>query len=207
MVRKRFTGYFGILAGVQVCLVWISFQTVQAQDTHRNIMADITLQCFASEVTPFSKDLPLQLVGSGHAQIVSGEVEAQLLERGFTLINSAESLRLDYEVELANVVLKRNGRNRLDRTVSLGLTFKLFEQAVDTSNKLIDSGTCSSERTDTIQRDAISALSYEGFPETSPAVPAKGGWKRFIKPAVLIGATAVGTYLFFNLRSRRSDSG
>ena len=186
------------------------------QMTHRNVMADIALSCFESALPTPSV---LQLEGSGMAAIVTPSIENGLLSRGFRLSEDDSALRLTYNVELAKVDLSRKGRKQLTRRVSLGLSYKILggskgahmDESVPTDSlageSLVDAGTCSDTRTDVIDREIAPELGYEGFPATNPSIPPKGGILRFIQPLVLVAATVVGTYLFFNLRSRRADGG
>jgi len=178
---------------------------------HRNVMADIALQCV---ITHIDKASPMQVEGKGLAPIVAPQLEAGMLASGYQLANLDAGKSLVYTVDLAVVDLKKSGRKQVTRTVSLGMSFQVWDrtakenQAQNASAATLEqSGTCSDVQVDTVDRTLLSSLSYAGFPETNPAPPAKGGLRRFLEPAVLIGATAVGTYLFFNLRSRRSDSG
>ena len=179
--------------------------------THRNVMAYIALQCVLAHI---DKAAPLQVEGKGLAPIVAPGLEAGMLKNGYHLASLGVGKSLEYTVDLAVVDLKKSSRKQVTRTVSLGMSFQIWDRTAKGNQDqnapeatLEQSGTCSDVQVDTVDRTLLSSLSYAGFPETNPAQPAMGGLRRFLEPAVLIGATAVGTYLFFNLRSRRADSG
>lgn len=178
--------------------------SVSAQTTHRKVMADIALECVLAEIPGPTE---IQLTGTGLAAIVAPDLESALISRGFTLLKpDAPNARsqVAYDVEFADVALTRKGKNQLERVVSLGLSLTLSGSADD---RISGSKTCRDSRSDIVGREEVASLGDPGYPETNPIIPAKGGWKRFIEPAVLLAASAVGTYLLFNLRSRRADSG
>ena len=191
-----------------------SSQLLSQPLSHRNVLADIALQCVLINIETAS---PIHIEGKGLAPIVAPGLEAGLLEQGYQLTNPSNlgaGRDFVYAVDLAVVDLKRSGRKQVVRTVSLGMSFQIWDRSGEETPEnnasgavLTQSGTCSDVHVDSVDRTLLSSLSYAGFPETNPAQPATGGLRRFLEPAILIGATAVGTYLFFNLRSRRADSG
>ncbi len=201
-----------------------------SQDTHRNVMVDIALECLQSA---WPEPSTIQLAGSENAGIVTPGIERGLIAAGYTIssvdseASSAEQhssadqnpganqvrtsgpIRLVYDVELAKVALERKGRNQLTRRVSLGLHFQVLGPAIDqqTPRIVINAGTCTDTKTDVIERTLAPDLAFDGFSATSPIIPPASRFRRFIQPVVLVAASAVGTYLFFNLRSRRADGG
>ncbi|MDA1028946.1 MAG: hypothetical protein O3B41_07835 [Bacteroidetes bacterium] len=176
-----------------------------SQISHRNALVNIALSCFTPVLSGSSA---IQIQASDRSDIISPGVEQGLLSRGFTISTESGKAKLVYDVELAQVVLENAAQNQLTRRVTLGLNYQVLGSGdgEETLSTVLNSGTCSDSTTDLIEREMASKLAYDGFSVTNPAIPPKKGITRYIQPLILIAASAVGTYLFFNLRSRRADS-
>ncbi len=111
--------------------------------------------------------------------------------------------RLVYTIEEARVDYARARRKHLDRTVTLALRYT-FAAA---NGRLLGEDRCRETFTDTIRRSDRAGLESEAFPETQGEAPRAGWMRRYLEPTVLAAATAITVYLFFNLRSDRSDDG
>lgn len=171
-----------------------------AQLSHREVMVDIALKCLAPALDNVEK---FSLQGKGLSRIVSSDVTSALIRNGYQLVGTkATAQRLIYNVELASVELSAKGRKKLKRRVTIGLSYELSEASGD---GITDAGSCSDNFTDVVDRRAVEKLGYQGFPETNPSIPSAGGVRRYLEPIILVGASAMGTYLFFNLRSRRTS--
>jgi hypothetical protein len=105
------------------------------------------------------------------------------------------------------VTLHRADRRTVRREVVVDLTWWLSSAGGD----VLDTQTCRDAASDRLSRKQARALAVEGSPIFDPGLPARSwvwaGMERTMEPVILLGATAIGTYLFFNLRSRRSDTG
>ena len=111
------------------------------------------------------------------------------------------AVRVMYTIEEARVGYERARRKQLARTVTLALRY-----SVTASNgRLLAEDRCRETFSDTIRRAGRAPLESEAFPETQGTVPRAGWMRRYLEPAVLAAATAITVYLFFNLRSDRSD--
>ena len=111
--------------------------------------------------------------------------------------------QLRYEIEEVGVAYERAGRKRLARTVTLGLRYDL----VGADGEVLADDRCRHVHADAIRRADLEALEAPAFPETQAEAPGGGFRQRYLEPALLATATAVTIFLFFNLRSERSDDG
>ena len=127
--------------------------------------------------------------------------EGRALFVGDTLAASLPYLH--YEIEEARVSYAKAPEKHLARTVTLALRYAF----TGADGRLLREDRCRETFTDTIRRDARAGLESEAFAETQGALP-RGSWRRrYLEPAAIALATAVTVYLFFNLRSERSDDG
>lgn len=177
-----------------------------SQISHRNALVNIALSCFKPVL---SESSAIQIQASDRSTIIAPGVEEGLLSQGFTISAESGTVRLVYDVELAQVVLENAAQNQLTRRVVLGLNYQMLGSVDggETLGTVLKAGTCSDSATDLIERELALELAYDGFSVTNPSIPPKRGIARFVQPLILVAASAVGTYLFFNLRSRRADGG
>ncbi len=110
---------------------------------------------------------------------------------------------LSYTVDKAELSYRRLSRKSLQRTTILGITYWLTA----TDGQVLKTDSCLTQEDDELSRTDAGRFADHRFPETSPTLPAASRWRKVVEPIVLVGASAVGTYLFFNLRSRRAGSG
>jgi hypothetical protein len=66
---------------------------------------------------------------------------------------------------------------------------------------------CSGATSDTLETEAVASLVDARYPETDVEFERGGLFRRIVQPAVILGAAVIGTYLFFNLRSKRTEGG
>jgi hypothetical protein len=110
---------------------------------------------------------------------------------------------LQVSAAATEVIYRRAGRRELDRRLGQTLRIRIVEPDGSFGYDTL----CSAERTDRIRRADLKSVEQAAWPETQGAPP-PGSWRaRFLEPVVITGATAVATYLFFSLRSRRSQDG
>ena len=108
-----------------------------------------------------------------------------------------------YRVAEARIDLDRAGGGMVDRRASVSLHAALYGPD---GNVLADSF-CSADRNDRIPASGVSALTDSRFPETNVTIESRNLLRRLVEPAVIVGAAVIGTYLFFNLRSKRTEGG
>ena len=119
-----------------------------------------------------------------------------------TFTESAPSMpRLSYAVEQAGVTYAPASRRVLERTITLALQYTYATEG----GHLLRDARCKDSYSDTIRRSDRLMLETAAYPETQGAAP-KAGWvRRYVEPAVLATVSAVTVFLFFNLRSDRTD--
>ena len=118
--------------------------------------------------------------------------------------NTAANLPLlSYTVDKAELSYQRLSRKSLQRFVILGITYWFTA----TDGQVLKTDSCLTQEDDELSRTDARRFADLRFPETSPPLPAASHWRKVVEPIVLVGASAVGTYLLFNLRSRRAGSG
>ena len=111
--------------------------------------------------------------------------------------------RLVYAIEEARVGYARARRKQFNRTVTLAVRYTFTAP----NGRLLGEARCRETFTDTIRRADRASLEAEAFPETQGEAPRAGWMRRYLEPAVLAAATAITVFLFFNLRSDRTDDG
>jgi hypothetical protein len=106
--------------------------------------------------------------------------------------------RVWYVIEEAGVRYAPAGRGLLDREVALTLRFTVTEPG----GRLLHDDRCEHRFTDRIRRQDRAMLESDIYPETVGSDPPPHWIRRYGEPAVLVAATAVTTWLFFNLRTQ-----
>lgn len=171
--------------------------------THVDALADLTAECLETAVAETSS---FRFMAQGATDLVSSPLVAEWTRTGKTVYrepSEAPAPLLVVTTDRALVDLQRENRHLLNRTVSVDLTWWMSSP----EGEVTGTDTCRSSRTDTLTRDEAKSMVVAGSSVLDPAIPARSRLMQAAQPAVLLGATAVGTYLLFNLRSRRSDDG
>lgn len=157
----------------------------------------------AAEVSP-----KLTLDWGGALPFMEASVSAYLLAGGIALSEgsldggSGGRLRIDVdEGSLLYVRAPRRAEEPLERHIRVGLRYTLTQP----DDTILASDSCVKDRSDLHSRRLANALADSRWNVTNPDIPQTGRWQRILQPAVLAAATAIGTYLFFNLRSDRAD--
>ncbi len=177
---------------------------VMAQDEpdtepHLQVAARMLVECaqpLLSEPEPFRFDT------ESIPEPLSVEIMRILVEeKGHRMENLPASPSLRLNLDRMGIEWQPVGRKQLRRHVTASST------AIFTSSDgAVTSNSCADTRSDLVSREAAETLSSPDITALQPAIPPKKGLRRVLEPIVLIGASAVGTYLLFNLRSRRTDS-
>ncbi len=181
---------------------------VGAQSTppsHREVVGDLAYSCVERA---FPEARMTRMSGSGSFNLVEPVLIERLVSAGKSVTVAADSSQytatLVYRVESVRVELSRKSKNELNRSVFLDMTFQVVD-AVESG--VVDARVCSDSFSDTIPRKLANTLGHNDFTELNPTIPSGSVFSRWVQPVVLVAATAVGTYLLFNLRSRRADGG
>jgi len=207
MTNRRGTMTTGMRAwAVLACLALVPLATAFAQPTNLEAYQTLALRCLAEApdtTQAFRLDAPALMPYLRTALAQRWREEGRALFLADSLLSSPAIARLRYEIEEAQVAYARARRKQLVRTVTLALRYTFT--AAD--GRLLRTARCRDTFTDTIRRSDRAALEWEAFPETQGEAP-RGGWmRRYLEPAILAVATAVTVYLFFNIRSERTDDG
>ena len=199
----------GLRAGaVLACLALMPLSAAFAQPTNLEAYQTLALRCLAEApdtTQAFWLDAPAQMpyLRTALAQRWRQEGRALFLADSLQHVSGPAIARLRYEIEEAQVAYARAPRKQLVRTVTLALRYTFT--AAD--GRLLREDRCRDTLTDTIRRSDRAALEWDAFPETQGEAP-RGGWtRRHLEPAIVAVATAVTVYLFFNIRSQRTDDG
>ena len=195
-----------------ICLVLFSALQAKAQasgpESHAETLAELGYACLAEAVSAqdaFRFQAQGMLAGNG-IDLLSSPLAARWTRDGKTVYrmpSEQDAPLLVVTIDRADIDMARNGRRHIDRTVALDLTWWLSAE----DGALIDTQSCSKSRDDGLTREQARSLADPRSPVTNPDLPPRSRFKQALEPVVLIGATAVGTYLLFNLRSRRADNG
>ncbi len=191
---------------VLACLALMPLSAAFAQPTNLEAYQRLALRCLAEApdtVQAFRLEAPAQMPYLRTALTQRWREEGRVLFLADSLASGPATARLRYEIEQAQVAYARAPGKQLVRTVTLALRYT-FTTA---DGRLLREDRCRDTLTDTIRRSDRAALEWEAFPETLGETP-RGGWmRRYLEPAILAVATAVTVYLFFNIRSQRTDDG
>lgn len=191
--------YISILLLSSFCVV-----SSTAQESHVSFISGLVKECLDAAVDGRSS---FKIRAQGQATYSLAEVVKSWREAGKSIFledaNIDDQDLLVFTVDAAELSYDRQGKNQLGRTAKISLTHWLS----DSEGRVIGNDTCAKTASDTLSRKTAKAMGDNRYPETDPSMPHASRWRQVAEPLVLIGASAVGTYLFFNLRSRRANSG
>ena len=193
----RITACILLLSGSAVS--GIMAQDASDAESHLQVAARILVECAQSVLT---EQEPFRFDTESVPEPLSIEIMRILAEEnGHRLENLPASSSLQLEIDRMGIEWQSVGRKQLRRHVTASST------AIFTSSDgAVTSNSCANTRSALVSREAAETLSDPDIAALQPAIPLKKGLRRVLEPIVLIGASAVGTYLLFNLRSRRTDS-
>jgi hypothetical protein len=108
-----------------------------------------------------------------------------------------------YRVAEARIDLHRIGGGMVTRTATVSLHAALYGP----DGSVLEDAFCTDTLDDQLPVAGVEALSDPRFPETDVSIERRSLVRRLLEPAVIVGAAVIGTYLFFNLRSKRTEGG
>lgn len=188
---------------VVLSVLWMMPGLAQAQPTNLEAFQQLALECLAeapASTPAFVLEAPGQMPYLRQALVDHWQ------RQDYTVYLGADSVRqtlpaFAYRIEHVAVDYDRAGRRQLDRTLTLALAYT--HTAAD--GRLLADTRCADTFTDRIARADREQVETGAYPETRGVVP-QGWLRRYLEPAVVIGSAALGTYLFFTLRSTRQSS-
>ena len=169
---------------------------------HYEAMAVACLSAVPDTARAFRLDAPDAMPYLRAALVARWQSEGRVIFRPDA--PAAEALPwLRYAIEEARVAYAKAPDHRLARTVTLALRYTF----TGADGRILRDDRCRDVRADTIRSADRARVETAAFPETQ-APPPEAGWvRRYLEPAVITAATAVGIYLFFTLRSDRTNNG
>lgn len=195
-----------VVVFLSICYLWAA--PAAGQENHIDIFSRMAAQCLAQAVDESSS---FRLQADGQATFLTTKLVDRWSATGKKVYRlpspdsdaTASLPLLSYTVDKAELSYQRLSRKTLQRNAILGITYWLTAN----DGQVLKTDSCLIQENDEISRADATRFADRRFPETSPPLPAASRWRNVVEPLVLVGASAVGTYLFFNLRSRRSGSG
>lgn len=168
-----------------------------AQPSHAEMLEGLARSCF-EDLTELPPSPVVLEVPDEHAYVRTGATQ-QLRGRNVTVLlpdsSDAAGSRLRVEVEQSRIRL--SGSDPLQREARLALRIR----ATDEEGRVLADRSCTHTQQDAIPRMRAEALASSSFAATSPEIPPRRRWTRFLKPALLGAATLTSALLFFSLRS------
>lgn len=181
----------------------VSSSVVADPVSHADLLALLVVECLDAPLEARGAATDALNVGwSGSLSFLATPVSAELMARGVPL-GGPDAAALAIRMERGDVAYARAGRGRLTRTGDVAVQVTLTQP----DGRILATDSCARSASDSVTKDEAEALRDERYDVTMPDIPPTGLWRRYLEPAVLVAATGIGTYLFFNLRSRRTDSG
>lgn len=182
---------------------------VRGQTTHADMLAGLAASCVTDVISPLEAlrfRTQGALAGSSATDLLSSPLAAGWRAAGKQVYRDPDGADLPLlviTVDRAAISYRRAGRKNVSRDGEVALTWWLS----GADGALQGTDTCRQTATDTLSREDARSLNDPRSPITAPELPARSRIWQAVEPAVMIGATAVGTYLLFHLRSRRADNG
>lgn len=189
-----------------VALTALSTSTAaRAQDSNRAILERLALTCLAelpSQIDTFALSAPERMPFLRSALIDNWNANGRAIYSAGDSSQRASTLPiLSLSIVDAGVVYSALGRRRLNREVSLALQYTL----AGPDGRIILDESCIETAVDSIRRSDRGRLEDPAFAETRGEPPRAGWVRRYVEPAILVAASALGVYLFFTLRSQSAD--
>jgi len=199
---KPFRGKYLFLATQLVLLS----SAVRAQPSHVEQLHDAAVACVGTtlgDIESFTLD------ADERAPYLRSQFVAYWINEGRDVYET-DSLRIErelpdfrYRVDQAQITLRSLGRGRIERKAIVALRYTLRGPG----EQILADSMCEEQRIDTITMDRVRTLADPRFTETNVLLENESLFKRILGPSIIVGAAVIGTYLFFNLRSKRTGDG
>ena len=187
-------------AGLLLCLLGLLTGPARGQPTNVEVLQALAVACLADvpdTAAAFRMAAPERAPYLRPALVDDWQRSGRTVYLPDTTAASALP-RLAYDVEDVEVAYARARGRRVQRRVALALRYTW----TGADGRILAEDRCRDARTDTLDRRDLAAVEDPAFPEATAEPPPAGWLRRYVEPAVLVAATAVGVYLFFTLRSQ-----
>jgi hypothetical protein len=177
-----------------------------AQETHTEVLQRMAVGCVGS--VPARLDSFVVEPGE-KAPYIRSSVSNYWIEQGKTIFaNDTDSPPdglpvMAYTVDRAEISFGKSRSGLIPRRVVLGVRYILKGPQA----QILADSRCDDTRSDTLTTEMARLFKDDRYAETN-VLPSTTRWyRKVLEPAIVIGVAAVGTYLFFNLRSERASDG
>lgn len=191
-------------------MVWLTAGDVRAQEpsfvtqTHAEQLQTLALACLGPVPLGLNE---IQIDSDGKHRYIESVLINYWMEEGMTVFDGSGSKEtgaipgLRFSVDTSTIILEKTSSGDFRRTANIGIEYVL----TGPNAQVLADSRCDTAQSDTISSEQANAFRDSRFPETDIESSSRSWFRSFLEPAVTIGAAAVGTYLFFNLRSERAD--
>ncbi len=188
-------------------ILWLwTVLTCEAQPTNMAVFQGLALDCMAESpdtAAAFQLEVPEHMLYLRTSLVRHWNEEDRVVYVVDSLFQPPRQPLplLQLEVQEAKVEYQRGKKRHVTRTVTLAIRNSLI--AAD--GRLLGEELCKDTYSDTLHRKHLSLIESAAHPETRAPLPDSGWLHRYLEPAVITAASAIGVYLFFTLRSDRAD--
>ncbi len=178
---------------------------VVAQETNLAVFQRLARECLGelpADVDTLALEMPDRMPYLRSALIERWKSDGREVYAAANSPPTAVTLpRLEFSIAEAGVRYTASGRRRLNRDVTLVMYYTL----TGPDGRILLDDHCSRTAGDSIRRSDVVRLEDPAFAETQGDAPRARWIRRYVEPALLTAATALGVYLFFTLRSQSAD--
>lgn len=178
----------------------------QAQSSHMQQLQTAGIECIGDVLANVDS---FELDADTRAPFLRPALVAKWKDEGHT-VYSADSTtaglklpRFQYRIDDVRIGVRSLGSGSVERTASVSMRYIL----TGPDSQILADNLCSREIVDSFDANLAKGLTDARYEETNIEYDVKGWMNRVLEPVIIVGAAVIGTYLFFNLRSKRSDDG
>lgn len=177
-----------------------------AQETHLEQLQKLSIQCVRDVLTSLDK---FELEADDRSPYIRSAITNYSMAEGKDVF-SPDSLqgvpalpRFQYQITDIGIELTTSSKNSVQRKTRLAMHYML----TGPEGQVVADNDCDRNQVDEVNLDALDELNDARYTETQAYFERRSWIERSLTPAVIMGAAVIGTYLFFNLRSKRSSDG
>ncbi|MDZ4700142.1 MAG: hypothetical protein SH809_10590 [Rhodothermales bacterium] len=183
-----------------ICIGWVA--PAGGQPSHLEAYQTMAVRCLSplADSLQAYRILPLERMPFLVPALAAAGARAQhSVFLADSVAPNIPGIRID--VRQAGVTLTRTRRRTVNRRVTLALDATLLAP----DGRVIDTRTCNDAFEDRFPRSIAASLTTNDYAETRASTPEARWLRRILEPTLAVGATVLGAYLFFTLRSERAE--